>query len=664
MEPTLTIHLVRAKDASEFYRFDPHPQDYNALDARGVLGHARLPWDELRADLEELVFPNASPDVRKRLGERLREFFMELYKRREGWEHHERALLENEQRRKTILFRIGAVELFAVPWELTRLGDTRCLGGLQNCVVRYECVGKRHGAGEGGVSGRLLFAWSDAEAPVRAEEHRAALQKEWPSFRPEHDEIAMVDLDKLHRTLQAAEQEGKPVRVLHLLCHGTELVGGSFGLALHGPAFRGGVQPVDGSALNAVLSSFKDSLQLVVLSACHGANPGPLGRMFGGVAHDVHRLGIPAVIASRMPLSLSGAIAMVGPFYRALRAPGASIDEAFHAARNAVGFSSLDWVSLQLFARSQPLNAGTELPEPMPRRVVFTGTGELPPVVQSGLVVLDEVNLQIPSPPVLDALSGTAGRSPSFAVLRPLQRVGAELPAKPSEWRATFNDVDQLAEVLTERITESGANPTVHVFARAPLPLMFHLGWRFARHPLRVYQQHREWGDTWSVGYDSELAPGRGERFFNPPSWPDPAALRASGGRLGLTVEVTHSVNERLLTEWLGAKDGSLPVVRLVAARTPSPKVVEGPSDAARGLAELRECMDRIARELPDVREVWLALVCPLSFAAALGRAYQPTAQRPLVLFNYRTAEGYVEVHRPGARKRGRGGRAPPKAGT
>jgi hypothetical protein len=88
-------------------------------------------------------------------------------------------------------------------------------------------------------------------------------------------------------------------------------------------------------------------------------------------------------------------------------------------------------------------------------------------------------------------------------------------------------------------------------------------------------------------------------------------------------------------------------VVRLIAARGPSPAAVSGPADAARAMDELRKALDRIHGEFPGVDEVWLALSCPASFAVALGRAYNPNAQKPLVLFNYRGDEGYVEVYRP-----------------
>ncbi|MFP2925392.1 SAVED domain-containing protein [Pyxidicoccus sp. 3LG] len=92
-------------------------------------------------------------------------------------------------------------------------------------------------------------------------------------------------------------------------------------------------------------------------------------------------------------------------------------------------------------------------------------------------------------------------------------------------------------------------------------------------------------------------------------------------------------------------------------ARAPSPSVLEGPLDSACAMEEFRECLDRIHQALPGVTEVWLAMACPASLAAALGRAYNPKTQPTLKLFNYRKAEGYVEVpwsggvsHKPGRR--------------
>ncbi len=79
--------------------------------------------------------------------------------------------------------------------------------------------------------------------------------------------------------------------------------------------------------------------------------------------------------------------------------------------------------------------------------------------------------------------------------------------------------------------------------------------------------------------------------------------------------------------------------------------------DTARAVDEFRAYLDRIHGEWPDVHEVWLAMACPASLAAALGRAYNPKTQATFRLFNFRKSEGYVEVpwtggvtRRPGRR--------------
>lgn len=66
--------------------------------------------------------------------------------------------------------------------------------------------------------------------------------------------------------------------------------------------------------------------------------------------------------------------------------------------------------------------------------------------------------------------------------------------------------------------------------------------------------------------------------------------------------------------------------------------------DTTRAVDEFRAYLDRIHAEWPGVREVWLAMACPASLAAALGRAYNPKTQATFRLFNFRKSEGYMEV--------------------
>ena len=645
---SLSLSLCRA-DASPPDRFDGQPKDYKLLRDNTERGLAPLNWLRLRDRVASLIDPEPTADDRRSLGLDLRSFLEDLLKKeKQNWSFYNEQVLEADEKKQSTVFnlQLGAVELFALPWELTRLSDGRNLGDIPGCVLQYEWSHARPFAAPSGPPGRLLFAWS-GQVPV--EDHLQALASACPQFRPERDQVEEASLEKLRAALHEAERQGEAVQVLHLLCHGVELTGGLFGLALNRTTLREG--GVDGSRVKEVLGQFK-RLQCVVLCACYSSNPGRFESLSGGVAQDLHELGVPVVIGSRMPLSRGGSVKLAEAFYQARYKSGASVYGAFQAARAALDHTTFDRTSLQLLMSSARPDAQSP---PRIRRVQFGRVTRLPRAGRGNLAVLTEVNTSISPGTVLDALGGQLGDLAEFAVLRPLGDVGETLPATKAQWKLVFKETDRFAKALIDRVASARSGiQTVHLFSCAPLPLMFHLGFRLTKQPLRVYQQRREW-NTWSLGYDHALNPGQGPPFFSQ-RWPDAAAVRSAGNKVALTVEVTRAIGDDILASWLGAGSGA--VVRLTAARGPSPTVVEGPADAARAMDELRKCLDRVGDEFPGVEEVWLALVCPVSFAVALGRAYNPNAQRPtLVLFNYRGDEGYVEVYRPpsaAARRRSR----------
>ena len=213
---------------------------------------------------------------------------------------------------------------------------------LRQCVVQYEWSDSLVGSSR--EPRRLLFGWS---GNVRAEDHLAALTQVCPIFQPERDLLGMLSLEKLEQALQEASREGRPFGALHLLCHGSRAPDGSYGLDLNAP--RGGHEVIDARKLRAVIGPHARTLRLVVLCMCYGNYAGPLGSPLGSVAFELHRLGIPAVIGSRAPLSMRGSTRFTEELYRALFERGASVQEAFQVARTAPEASSMDRLVLQLY---------------------------------------------------------------------------------------------------------------------------------------------------------------------------------------------------------------------------------------------------------------------------------------------------------------------------
>jgi CHAT domain-containing protein len=93
---------------------------------------------------------------------------------------------------------------------------------------------------------------------------------------------------------------------------------------------------VDAGALQRLLAPHRQRLRLVVICACLGGDHAPASLYAGSLAQAVHRLGIPAVVASRYPLSANASTRLTRVLYRALLARGASLEEALLQARAAL----------------------------------------------------------------------------------------------------------------------------------------------------------------------------------------------------------------------------------------------------------------------------------------------------------------------------------------
>jgi hypothetical protein len=362
---TLTLKIVRATKARDAYAFRAVRQDYIfifGLEER--VGSAEFPWDDvLLADLREALGPRPDRNRVQRLGEKLRAFLEEGLSKHQGWASLESAILREVEAGRPVhlTFRFDAAELYSLPWELVTLGtDGQHLGGLPGCLIQYEWPGAR------GVStrsssapppGRLLFGWSTAGGNVPVERHLRALHpsdsREAYSFDASQDIVPRLSLTALSRALHEASQADRPVTYLHLLCHGTQTDQGIAGLRWNASDPDGPPQIVDAAALRQVLAPYKATLRLVVLCACHSGNPGDPGNVLGSVAQELHRVGIAAVVASRMSLSVEGSVLLTESLYGALQGPD-SIRPALLAAKGALaGTGSYDWASLQLYARAE-----------------------------------------------------------------------------------------------------------------------------------------------------------------------------------------------------------------------------------------------------------------------------------------------------------------------
>lgn len=112
---------------------------------------------------------------------------------------------------------------------------------------------------------------------------------------------------------------------------------------------------VSGNQLGTLLHDHA-SLRLALLNACEGARTSR-SDPFAGVAQQLLRQGIPAVIAMQFEITDKAAIVLATEFYRSL-ADGYSVDAALAEARKAIfaAENDIEWGTPVLYSRSQDCN--------------------------------------------------------------------------------------------------------------------------------------------------------------------------------------------------------------------------------------------------------------------------------------------------------------------
>lgn len=354
----LVLEFARASHAGNPFAFQFASQEYLLREEGGSFQAITIAWEQaLLEDLASLQAPHRAPAVQQRIGENLRRWLEPA-----GWPEYERAILaaRDSDTFLVLTIRAAAAELYALPWELLTLRATgQHLGELPHLLLRYEWP-QHHSAAHSLTSpqttaARILFAWSAAAAPVPASEQleliaESCTQAAFP-FDCEHDVLSNTTCARLAAKLAAAQQEGRPITVLHLLCHGGA-AGSTTGLVFDGAEAGDAPEVVDPGKLRQLLSPFAQTLQLVVLSACASGHAGTLGNQLGSAAQTLHRAGIAAVVASRFPLSVAGSLQLVRTLYDALLVQTTSLQRALLTARQHLAQQGLglDWASLQLYA--------------------------------------------------------------------------------------------------------------------------------------------------------------------------------------------------------------------------------------------------------------------------------------------------------------------------
>lgn len=353
----ITLEFIRTKNQERADEFSFERQEYRVRHADARFSTATIPWDEvelqqLRSELEK---PRPDPTVLEKIGHRLRGFLDT-----KNWALDELSIEQAlaSRRQIDITIRSEAEELYYLPWELLSL--ERCggrqLGELPGCLIRYDRPRgdlKNQAPRE---CGRILFASSTAGGGVPFPEHLDAIQsifeKSGCAFDLRRDVLQAANRQSLARELNAAD---RPITALHLLCHGARSSSGAYGIKLDLPDPDEGTEVLDAAGFRKLLLATSNPPRLVTLCVCQSGDAGPPAHILGSIARRLHELGVPAVIASRFPLSERGSTLLTRTLYSELVGEGrsGSLREAISAIRTQLmqAGRSADWASLQVYAR-------------------------------------------------------------------------------------------------------------------------------------------------------------------------------------------------------------------------------------------------------------------------------------------------------------------------
>lgn len=322
----LTLEVARVDHTGDPTAFVARPQDYTLRWCSGRWEKAHLNWGpELLGLLQTVQETEATPAAMAALGK-----LVAAWLRQADWSSTEHAIHEALAADRTVVLTLSfaAAELFALPWELVPLRPSgRLLGQLDNLWLRYRYPACPL-APLPGRQPEVLFAWSAAAGAVPSASHRSLLTEAWgPAFRPKTHELQNASLSSLSSLLD----RHPAATVLHLLCHGAPLKGGGVGVALHHPD-SGGLDVVSPARLGEALAGQGRKLQVLVLMTCQGGHVDTNRIVLSSLALMAHEMGIPGVVASRLPLSIPGA-AVLGRSIHCALAAGEALEAGVAEAR-------------------------------------------------------------------------------------------------------------------------------------------------------------------------------------------------------------------------------------------------------------------------------------------------------------------------------------------
>ncbi|TMQ13251.1 MAG: CHAT domain-containing protein [Deltaproteobacteria bacterium] len=323
------LHLLSqdVPEGSDGFRWRAHP--YLRMAGMVPKGPVVFEWSaRQRSDLEALWRDPASDGARERLARDLAVFCDRL-----GWAPDPRQLDDAEHRGEEYMLTVSAVpsELYLLPWEVVQVGAAGTyLSDFASAQVRYAMpgLGPRKVQTAPPAPG-VLFAWSGAGGAVPHEEHAAAIRAAAGAGGATFRELAEVDEASLATAL-----DDRPPSVLHLLCHGRPGAPGEPSRLACGASDH--PSEITATRLARLLRPHEDAIRLVVLSACGSGDGHGDPLLMTSLAQELHKKGIPSVVASRYPLSVPGSCVMTRVLYDKLLRDAWSLERALRHTRQAL----------------------------------------------------------------------------------------------------------------------------------------------------------------------------------------------------------------------------------------------------------------------------------------------------------------------------------------
>ncbi|OJT23602.1 hypothetical protein BO221_16505 [Archangium sp. Cb G35] len=616
LEPLeVILRFFRTKSDAPSRAFSWTEEAYYVEHDGGDGAVVRFPWHEprLRPALEALDGAEPSPEVLEWLGAQLREFL-----RPTNWARDahiiETALSEGRPVHLTI--RSNADELYYLPWELLPLSSKRRFAGLEDCLLRYD-VPAKHSPVKAPFPGRILFAYASGGRGVPAAAHLAAIEgacrKAGVPFDRERDVLHEVSRKSLAEKL---DETDRPVTALHLLCHGSQVGETAYGLSL-GPVDSVGVpDPLSAVELRDVLFSRARQLRLVTLCACQGGDAGTPAHPLGSVARMFHEQGVPAVIASRMPLSCEGSVLLTEALYGELFSERGSLRTALSAARRRLKeeLRSRDWLSLQFYARAgdvaalYPFRPPPSLPADKPGRELV-------------LIRHEAYKKVIEEPESFADPAFLAGRRPRWVELDQTQA----LEQREWEWKNLEAEVKRLASPegeLRRAFSERETDVVYYGFPHVPLAVL--AGYLSKKRPVQVLECLSD-RFSWDTGASGP----------HPPLEVDEVQRRETGSFARLRFSVSVPVGIEDCRQVLPDEDVKLEL----HFRVPSPK-----RDSVRREEQLADYVQIIRNTLnqyilsnaTSFEGIHIFAAVPVSLAFHLGRELAATSWMPkCFVYNY-----------------------------